>query len=748
MMKQRLLVLAVSLLFLGTGLIQAEPVPHKLFVPFGGIQLAQPDAFAGTVLRVVPGGTGSKDALSDAADRIIETQCNAACDGKGWGWPLDCPASPEDVPGNILGPTGTGLISGYNYTGDLAHITGAMEAGDYAKCYSYSTGEPRFGTGTPYFLWYITSVLPAATSYRDYADTEYFQALEDGTYGDHPYDTAGYLQYMWDARTGAGYGNIIPYDLSTVLFASYLMGTEDQFSQFANLMYDAIDNLDTTSSFNMAGLSCAILGLQFSHIDFDPQAGAWASDDSAWDLAETLVQYQHSSGGFLYDIVSLTPNTAVAWQIDTDHWYSGTGNNANATLTKMVTLTSTTQLTFDMYYNIESDWDFGYVEYSSDGSNWTTMAGTYTDAGHDNGISGCQTTWVTETMNFPALGTYFLRFRYRTDGATEGNSGCGAKDINPGWYIDNINIDGTLDTCDTANGWTSDSQTFTMDDMEWYDLGLQVTAYSLMALKCVDPWYYATEISAAEDWLYDQQMPNGGFDMYYDYWGASYYENSQVNGEVIWAIDFQPDPWNDGDVNNDHIHTPADAQMAFQYYLQIITDLNFQDYNSADCNADGQVSPGDGLCIWKHYLGVGCSCADPIITPPARTSKKASLELTAVKPDGLLTESVKTAGDSVTVQIRIDRTEHLVDAFGLRVAYPAGWQYQGADFGDAVQKFDYYGANVLGSEIVVGGFALRDSMQTGDLVTLKFKMTDTLAQPGFRISNLVDDIGNFSVSMN
>ncbi|RAR69275.1 beta strand repeat-containing protein, partial [Flavobacterium aciduliphilum] len=116
---------------------------------------------------------------------------------------------------------------------------------------------------------------------------------------------------------------------------------------------------------------------------------------------------------------------------------------------------SSAQLTFSHQLSSEASYDYGYVEYSSNGgSTWTTFptssyAGSGTlknsvvsfDSSSYSSWSGITTAfsntfWKTETINIPvaALTSQFrIRFRYTTDSSTN----------YLGWLIDNVNISAT-----------------------------------------------------------------------------------------------------------------------------------------------------------------------------------------------------------------------------------------------------------------------------------------------------------------
>jgi immune inhibitor A len=105
-------------------------------------------------------------------------------------------------------------------------------------------------------------------------------------------------------------------------------------------------------------------------------------------------------------------------------------------------------LTFDTYYEIEDNWDFGFVQVSTDGGyNWTSLANEYTTDIYDPsahpkvvenvpGLTGSSGEWVTMSFDLGAYGgqDILIAFRYVTDWAF----------TYAGWYIDNVYVDGTL----------------------------------------------------------------------------------------------------------------------------------------------------------------------------------------------------------------------------------------------------------------------------------------------------------------
>ncbi len=82
-------------------------------------------------------------------------------------------------------------------------------------------------------------------------------------------------------------------------------------------------------------------------------------------------------------------------------------------------------LSFWQRYDLETGWDFGYLEYSLDGgANWEDAVSSY---------SGVQTSWERPTFNLPALDNQAdvaFRFRLSSDTAV----------TTDGWYIDDVDL--------------------------------------------------------------------------------------------------------------------------------------------------------------------------------------------------------------------------------------------------------------------------------------------------------------------
>ncbi|HEX6086110.1 MAG TPA: immune inhibitor A domain-containing protein [Thermoanaerobaculia bacterium] len=177
-------------------------------------------------------------------------------------------------------------------------------------------------------------------------------------------------------------------------------------------------------------------------------------------------------------------------------WYSGTGNNYTATMIRSIDVPATgATLTMRLAYNLEANYDYGYVSVSTNGgTTWTNLAaaGLTTTANPNNqnlgnGFTGSTAgTWRNASFNLaPYAGqTVLLRIYYKTDPGT----------FFWGMAVDNIAIGTFLDDAEnTPNGWTltkffaSSGKTITnkahyyiaeFRQYRGYDTGLQTGPYA------------------------------------------------------------------------------------------------------------------------------------------------------------------------------------------------------------------------------------------------------------------------------
>ncbi len=124
-------------------------------------------------------------------------------------------------------------------------------------------------------------------------------------------------------------------------------------------------------------------------------------------------------------------------------FYSGRGDDLRSTLSMANIYPGWLPQTLScrLWYDIEQDWDYAYLEGSlDDGATWITIPGSLTTnldpngTNRGNGITGVSGGWVNATFDLSSLmtsgsGFILLRFLYVTDGLTSGE----------GIYVDLVN---------------------------------------------------------------------------------------------------------------------------------------------------------------------------------------------------------------------------------------------------------------------------------------------------------------------
>jgi len=159
-----------------------------------------------------------------------------------------------------------------------------------------------------------------------------------------------------------------------------------------------------------------------------------------------------------------------------------------ATTAAPVALGSNASLSFWTWYEIEAEWDFGFVQISTDdGATWTSLENADTTYDHDPdahpdvaanvpGFTGHSDGWVEETFDLSGNEgeTALFRFLYVTDWAT----------VETGFYVDDVVIeddDGMLLSDDLEGG----SGNWVLGGFE-YTTGLAVNDW---ALTFINPIY-------------------------------------------------------------------------------------------------------------------------------------------------------------------------------------------------------------------------------------------------------------------
>jgi immune inhibitor A len=123
-------------------------------------------------------------------------------------------------------------------------------------------------------------------------------------------------------------------------------------------------------------------------------------------------------------------------------FWSNKGNESNMTLTRQLDLTTVSgpvEISYWTWYDIEEDWDYLYLEASTDGEVWEilqTPSGTdYNPSGNSYGwgYTGRTNRWIQETVDLSQYTgqNVWIRFEYITDAAINGE----------GLLLDDVRID-------------------------------------------------------------------------------------------------------------------------------------------------------------------------------------------------------------------------------------------------------------------------------------------------------------------
>jgi immune inhibitor A len=209
------------------------------------------------------------------------------------------------------------------------------------------------------------------------------------------------------------------------------------------------DHYDTAGGPDNAVNWWTIMGQSRESAPGDQGIGTRASDLGAWDKLQLgWLDYEIAVAGQnkTYDLgpheynsakpqglVVVLPKKPVVTDFGkpaagTKQWWSGQGDDYQATLTRQVTLPAgPATLSFQANWNIEdcgSDpCDYAYVEVN-DGSGFTAIPGSITKAAEGNGIDGDSGGYKPATFDLSAFAgkTITLRLRYVTDGGAQGQT--------------------------------------------------------------------------------------------------------------------------------------------------------------------------------------------------------------------------------------------------------------------------------------------------------------------------------------
>jgi hypothetical protein len=163
------------------------------------------------------------------------------------------------------------------------------------------------------------------------------------------------------------------------------------------------------------------------------------------------------------DFAPLVPILAEQSPAENRFWYSRLADNVHAALTCEFDLTKvqTATLNYDVWFDLEDFWDYGYVFVSDDNATWTpliTQHGTAENPlarAYGWGYTGVSENWQSESISLAAYAGKKIQVQFAviTDDAT----------LQPGMALDNVAIpeidflntgDSSAENCSAA-GWAS-----------------------------------------------------------------------------------------------------------------------------------------------------------------------------------------------------------------------------------------------------------------------------------------------------
>jgi Immune inhibitor A-like, MAM domain len=184
---------------------------------------------------------------------------------------------------------------------------------------------------------------------------------------------------------------------------------------------------------------------------------------------------------------------------------SPAANNLDRVILREVSVPAPSpSLTFQTRYGLEDQWDYAFVQVSTDnGQTWTSLANANTTTSHDPqanaaivaqlpGFTG-DADWHTETFDLTAYAgkTVLLAFRNMTDTNTLGNGGA----IGAGVWVDDVRVNGQLVTDGSSlDGWRAEVAAPTVNGFTVQLVGISTngTASSILSQIPLDANFEAS----------------------------------------------------------------------------------------------------------------------------------------------------------------------------------------------------------------------------------------------------------------
>lgn len=190
-------------------------------------------------------------------------------------------------------------------------------------------------------------------------------------------------------------------------------------------------------------------------------------DGSGKFLSAAQIKSIDFSGHKTHNLLPVTWIVDAAGRPGDAALFSPPANNLNRMIIRDVTVPAgASTLTFDLQHSLEQDWDYAFVQVSTDnGATWKSLANANTTTAHDPqanaaivaqlpGFTG-DAAWHGESFDLSAYAgkSVLLAFRNMTDGSVTGNDA----GISAGVWIDNIALNGqSLSDGSSLAGWRSE----------------------------------------------------------------------------------------------------------------------------------------------------------------------------------------------------------------------------------------------------------------------------------------------------
>ncbi len=196
-----------------------------------------------------------------------------------------------------------------------------------------------------------------------------------------------------------------------------------------------------------------------------------------------------------------------------------------------------------------------------------------------------------------------------------------------------------------------------------------------------------------------------------------------------------------GDMDGNGLLTPGDALCVFNTYLnaqQVPASCDAVGYDcessAADADCSGLITPGDALAVYERFLqGL----------PMAECFAQSTTALAADNAPVHVSTSRRAQAGEVVVSFTVD-DDAPVDAFGMRVTVPSGFEFTGFERGDGTRNWILADARPAGDgSLWVGGFDTRGLASSGpsELFSLRFRpLTLDADASQIRFVEFVDDL--------